>query len=64
MHDSARVKHPMGQRVRMTAREQIEAKGLQPITSVGDLTCDVWESDRELTEFLEDVHASRHANVG
>ncbi len=50
-------------RARVTAAEQVRVRKQQPISSIEELACDVWESDKELEEFLEDLYASRHLNV-
>jgi hypothetical protein len=41
------------------------SKGVRPITSVDDLAePGAFESDAELEEFLADLYASRHADLG
>jgi hypothetical protein len=61
MGEAARA--PMFQAWSLSAREQVRLKNLKPISSVDELVCDVWESDKELDEFLADLYASRHMNV-
>lgn len=44
--------------------EQIQRRGLRPISSAADLACDeAFESDEELDEFLDDLYVSRRANL-
>jgi hypothetical protein len=44
--------------------EQVQRRGLRPISSAADLACDgAFESDEELDEFLTDLYASRRANL-
>jgi hypothetical protein len=48
----------------VTAEEQVRQQGIQPITSVDELAFPgVWESDRELDDFLADLYASRRASM-
>jgi len=45
--------------------ELARRKGVRPITSVDDLAePGAFESDAELEEFLADLYASRHADLG
>ena len=45
--------------------ELARRKGVRPIASVEDLAQPgAFESDAELEEFLADLHASRHADLG
>lgn len=43
--------------------EQARRKGTKPITSVNELTADVFESDEELDEFLADLYRFRHSDM-
>lgn len=45
--------------------ELARRQGVQPITSVGDLAAavDPFESDEEYAEFLDDLYASRRADI-
>lgn len=44
------------------AAAQVRKQGVRPIESVDELAFPgVWESDKELDEFLADLYASRHA---
>jgi hypothetical protein len=43
--------------------EQARRKGAAPIASVDELRADVFDSDAELDEFLDDLYAFRHANM-
>jgi hypothetical protein len=43
--------------------EQARRKGAAPIASLDELRADVFDSDAELDEFLDDWYAFRHANV-
>jgi hypothetical protein len=38
-------------------------KGVRPIRSPEELRADVWESDRELDDFLADLEVFRHAHL-
>lgn len=44
--------------------ELARRQGVKPITSIGDLAQpDLWESDAEYDEFLDDLYASRRAGM-
>jgi hypothetical protein len=48
----------------IATEELARRQGVGPIRSVADLARpDSWESDEEWTDFIEDLHASRHADV-
>ena len=40
-----------------------DTPGAHPISSVNELRCDAFETDKELDEFLAFVTASRHADL-
>jgi hypothetical protein len=45
--------------------EQIERRRLEPIQSVDELRDDeIWESDEELQEFLDQLYESRRSGMG
>jgi len=44
--------------------ELAERKGIQPVRSMDDLACDVFDTDEELDEFLTSTYAARHADLG
>lgn len=41
--------------------EQIQRKGIRPITSVHELEADIFESDEELDDFLAQLQIWRHS---
>jgi hypothetical protein len=44
--------------------ELLRRQGVRPIESVDELACpDLFESDEELDEFIEFIHASRHTGL-
>ncbi len=43
--------------------EQARVKGVRPISSADELRADVFESDEELEEFLDDLEAFRHEHL-
>jgi hypothetical protein len=44
--------------------EQVTRKGIQPVEAVEDMAQDgVFESDKELEQFLAYVYAARHADL-
>ena len=43
--------------------EQARRKGVRAIASVDELRADVFESDKELDEFLADLDKSRHQDM-
>jgi hypothetical protein len=43
--------------------EQARRKGVRPIASVDELRADVFESDKELEEFLADLDEFRHEHM-
>jgi hypothetical protein len=48
-----------------TIAEQIDRKGVHPITSVDELRADaIWESDDEVDEFLASLQARRQLPLG
>jgi hypothetical protein len=63
---SASAEHPQ-QRVTedLVPLEELirQAPGAHPITSVDELRCEAFETDRELDEFLAFVTTSRHADL-
>ena len=44
--------------------EQIRRKGVKPLRSADELRADVWESDEELQEFLDQLYESRRSGLG
>lgn len=45
-------------------REQVRRQGIQPIASVDELAFPgMWQSDKELDDFLADLYASRRASM-
>jgi hypothetical protein len=49
---------------RVPADEQVRRQGVHPIASADELASPgVWESDKELDEFLADLYASRRAST-
>jgi hypothetical protein len=44
--------------------ELAERRGIQPVKSMDDLACDVFDSDEELDEFLASTYAARRADLG
>ncbi|WP_250005939.1 hypothetical protein [Actinoplanes sp. M2I2] len=53
-------------RARRTVDELIRAKNARPILSLADLdamAADIFESDKELDEFLEFTHAERQRDL-
>ncbi|HEV2780009.1 MAG TPA: hypothetical protein VGX25_11495 [Actinophytocola sp.] len=49
---------------RVSLDELARRKGVQPINSMDDLVCDVFETDDELDEFLASTYAARRADLG
>jgi hypothetical protein len=43
--------------------DQIRRKGIRPIRSADELRADVFRSDAELQEFLDDLYASRRSRA-
>ena len=44
--------------------ELLRRQGVRPIESVDELACpDLFDSDGELDEFIEFIHASRHTGL-
>jgi hypothetical protein len=46
-----------GESYRAALVEQARRKGVRPTTSVGELRAEVFDTDAELEEFLDDLHA-------
>lgn len=46
---------------RAQIEEQIRRKGIRPITSVHELAADIFESEEELDEFLDQLYIWRHS---
>jgi hypothetical protein len=62
-HDHVHHVTPLAER-QATLEELFRAKGIQPIESAEDLACDgVFESDKELEEFLAYTYAARRADL-
>lgn len=49
---------------RVSLDELARRKGVQPIRSMDDLVCDVFDTDDELDEFLSSTYAARRADLG
>jgi hypothetical protein len=52
-----------GESYRAALAEQARRKGVTPTGSVEELRAEVFDTDAELDEFLEDLHAFRHAHL-
>ncbi len=50
-------------RPRLSAAELLAAKNTRPIHSLDDLAADIFESDKELEEFLAFTYAERHRDL-
>jgi len=50
-------------RPRLSAAELLAAKHTRPIQSPGDLAADLFESDKELEEFLASTYAGHHRDL-
>lgn len=62
-HDHVHHVTPLAER-RATLEELLRTKAVQPIESAEDLACDgVFESDKELEEFLACTYAARRAGL-
>jgi hypothetical protein len=48
----------------VSIEELARQQGVQPVESVEDMRADLWDSDEELEQFLDDVRASRQADLG
>lgn len=49
---------------RVSLDELARRKVVQPVTSMDDLACDVFDTDEELDEFLRSTYAARRADLG
>ncbi len=45
-----------------SVEELAERQGVRPVSSLGEMRCDIWASDEDLDAFLADLYASRHAD--
>jgi hypothetical protein len=55
---------PSRYRRRESVDEQVRRRGIRPVQSIEDMVCyDIFETDKELDEFLAHVYAERHANL-
>jgi hypothetical protein len=48
----------------VSIEELARQQGVQPVESVDDMRVDLWDSDEELEQFLDDLRASRQADLG
>jgi hypothetical protein len=49
---------------RLSLDEMAQRQGVQPIESMDDLACDLFETDDDLDEFLAHTYAARRADLG
>ena len=47
----------------LTGEQLAALQGIRPVASVEEMQADIWESDAEVDEFIEDVRRARRANV-
>ena len=47
----------------ITLDQLAEEQNVTPTTSLDELALDVWETDAELDDFLDDMRRSRHADL-
>ena len=59
----APMRAPDSSRPSLTLDRLAAEQDLSRTTSVDDLALDVWDTDVELDEFLDDVRRSRHADA-
>jgi hypothetical protein len=65
---TANSDHTHDDRPRLRGRALLDElaarRGIHPVKSMDDLACDVFDTDRELDEFLASTYAARHADLG